>query len=283
MDPRIQQILAHPQRAVEIAIVATVAAVFAAIFMRRALRVLFGIAMFAVSLAIIIGGVAILMNNVSLSGPPGPTMRLRRFLTVDWAATSDHGDGAAACADAAQLLARAPAAQPRREARRVRRAAERARVESTPGAPLVPGAGAAGGAGASASNDYPELMRQAYPGIPPERLLQTVATTVAGLPGWEVVKSDPKTFTIDAVYRTRMFGFADDVRIVVTPRNEVDVCSRSRVGEPGEHSPMGFFPGDFGANIGHIKELYAAMGPAMDEAYRQEELEQAAKEHGIRH
>lgn len=273
MDSRLHEILAHPQRAVEIAIVATVAVVFAAIFMRRALSVLFGIAIFTGSLAVIIGGVAIMMNNVSLAGPPGPAMRLRRFLTADWAATSDTGDGAANCADVSQLLARAPAAGPRRTARRVRDS------QSKPGA--GPGTTQAG-APAGASDGYPELVRKAYPGIPPQRLLQVVATTIGGLPGWQVVKTDPRSFTVDAVYRTRMFGFADDVRVVVTPRNEVDVCSRSRVGEPDEHSPMGFFRGDFGANIGHIKELYAAMGPAMGEAYREQELEQAAKEHGVR-
>jgi hypothetical protein len=280
MDAEVNQILAHPQRAVEIAILAIVAAVFAAVFMRRALRIFCGIAIFALSFAVIIGGVAILMNDVSLSGPPGPLMRLHRFLTVDWAATSDRGDGAAPCEDVSRLLARAPEAEPRREARRVRHAAEHSAAEPRPGPSAVPGAGAAANAGAN--NEYPELIRRSYPGIPPERLFQVAASTVAGLPGWQVVRSDPKTFTLDAVYSTRVFGFIDDVRIVVTPRDEIDVCARSRVGEPGDHLPLGFFRGDFGANIGHVKEVYAAMGPATDEAYRQVELERAAKAHGVR-
>ncbi len=282
MDAQIQSLLGQPQRIIEIAIIAAVVAIFAAIFMRRAVRFLFGIAIFAGALTVIIGGLAILMNDVSLSGPPGPASRLRRFLTVDWAATSETGDGTVACADIAQLAARAPAAEPRREARRVRHAA-RTRVESAPGSSSAPGTGAGAGtaAGAAAGGDYPELVRRAYPGIPPERLLQVAASTIGGLPGWEITKTDPKALTIEAVYKTRVFGFPDDVRIVVTPRSEVDVCSRSRVGEPGVQSPLSLFHGDFGANIGHIKEFYAAMDPAMDEAYRQEELRQTAQEHGI--
>jgi hypothetical protein len=282
MDAQIQNLLAQPQRAVEIAIVATVAVVFVAIFMRRAVRLLFGLAIFVGSLAVIIGGLAILMNNVSLSGPPGAASRLRRFLTVDWAATSESGNGAAACTDVGQLVARAPAAEPRRVARRIRRAAQRTPAESEARTQGVPGAGAGAAAGAGASDDYPELVRRAYPGIVPQRLLQIAASTVSGLPGWAIVKTDPKTLTIEARYRTRVFGFADDVRIVVTPRSEVDVCSRSRTGEPGVLSPVSFFHGDFGANIGHIKEFYMALAPAMDQAYRQEELRQTAAEHGIR-
>lgn len=275
MDAQIHSLLAQPQRTIEVAIIVAVAAVFLAIVMRRAVRFLFGVLVFVGSLAVIIGGTAILMNDVSLSGPPGAAARLRRFLTVDWAATSETGDGAAACADVAQLAARMPAGEPRREAHRVRRAAERTPAESVPAAPP------AAAPGTDAGGNYPELVRRAYPGIPPERLLQVAAYSISGLPGWEIVKTDSKALIIDAVYRTRMLGFPDDVRIVVTPRGEIDVCSRSRVGEPGLQSPMGFFHGDFGANIGHIKEFYAALGPSLDEAYRQEELKQTAQEHGI--
>jgi len=126
-------------------------------------------------------------------------------------------------------------------------------------------------------------VRNSYPGIPPARLMQVVASTVSGLPGWEIVSSDPAKLTINAVYHTRLLGLADDVRIIVTPRSEVDVCSRSRVGEPGSQSPLAAaFHGDFGANIGHIKELDLALAPAADEAYRRVEIEQTAKQHGVK-
>ena len=112
--------------------------------------------------------------------------------------------------------------------------------------------------------------------------MQVAASTVSGLPGWQIVSSDPKTLTINATYRTRLLGFIDDVRIVVTPRSEVDLCSRSRVGEPGSQSPFAAWHGDFGANIGHIKEFYLALAPAADEAYRQVEIQQTAQQHGVK-
>lgn len=272
MNTLIQSVLANPQRAIEIAIVVAVVAVFAAIFMRRALRILFRVAIVVGVLAVIAGGVAILMNNVSLAGPPGPVARLQRFLTVDWAATSATGNGLATCADPAQLAA----AVPKRRSARFRRAVEHAPVESP--------ARAAGplSIGAVASDEYPELVRRSYPGLPPDSLFRIAASTISGLPGWQIVKSDPKTFTIDALYKTRVFGFRDDVRVVVLPNSEIDVCSRSEAGEPGAHSLTDLFHGDFGANIGHVKEFYTALAPAADAAYRHEELKQSAEEHGVR-
>jgi Protein of unknown function (DUF1499) len=269
MNAHVQSLLAHPQRALEIAIVVAVAIVFVALFMRPAVRVLFKITILVGILAIIAGGVAILMNGVSLAGPPGPAARLRRFLTVDWAATSATGNGAAGCADAHQLAA---AALPHKVGR-LRHAAEHT------SAPATPAAGT--GTQTSVGNDYPELVRRSYPGIPPRRLFQIAANTASGMPGWQIATADPKTMTIDAFYTTRVLGFRDDVRIVVTPDDGVDVCSRSRVGEPDARSLMGFFHGDFGANISHIKEFYAALTPPTDAAYRHEELKQAAKEHGV--
>lgn len=268
MNALVQGVLANPQRAAEIAIVAATVAVFAAIFMRPAVVALFKTAMLAVVLAVIAGGVAILMNDVSLAGPPGPVARMRRFLTVDSAATSPSGNGAAGCADAAQLAAVAAPARPRG---RIRRTAERAPAQSS--AIVSP---------AAAANRYPELVRRSYPGIPPQRLFQIAAATISQMPGWEIVTADPKTMIIDALYKTRVLGFHDDVRVVVTRNSEVDVCSRSRVGEPESHSPLDFFHGDFGANIGHIKEFYAALAPATNVAYRHEELKQTAQEHGVR-
>jgi hypothetical protein len=84
------------------------------------------------------------------------------------------------------------------------------------------------------------------------------------------------------VYHTRVLGLLDDVRIVVTPRSEVDVCSRSRFGEPDSQSPLSAFHGDFGSNIGRIKEFYLALAPAADAAYRQVEIEQTAEQHGVK-
>lgn len=268
MQVQIQGLLAHiPERLLIEAVIAAALIFGAAIFFRRALRIIVRIVLLVCLVAVIIGGIAILMNNVSLAGPPGPLARLRRFLTVDWAATSPKGDGAATCADLKTLTARAPARPPRH------RHAEAASAAQAANAPVA----------GEAQDDYPELVRRSYPGIPPQRLFQLAASTVSGKPGWTVVSADPKTLVIQAIYRTRLLRFIDDVRIVVTPNSEIDVCSRSRVGEPADQSALGFFHGDFGANIGHIKEFYAALAPEVNVAYRREEVDRTAAEHGVGH
>jgi hypothetical protein len=262
-----------PERlAVEVLLGALVLIVLS-IYVRGPIGTFFRFVVFVGAMAVIIGGTGILMNSVSLAGPPNPARRLQRFLTVDWAATSEKGDGAAACVEPAQLAAREPAETEHHERRHPRRTAAHAEA-ATPAATPAPSAGE--------EDDYPELVRNAYPGIPPARLMQVVATTVSGLPGWQVVSSDPATLTINAVYHTRVLGLTDDVRIVVTPRSEVDICSRSRFGQVKTQTPLDLWHGDFGANIGHIKELYLALGPATNEAYRQVEIEQTAQQHGVK-
>ncbi|HVB78918.1 MAG TPA: DUF1499 domain-containing protein [Candidatus Binataceae bacterium] len=262
-----------PQRLAAEIVLGALVLVLLSIYLRGPIATLCRIAVFVCSMAVIIGGVAILMNNVSLAGPPNAAVRLQRFLTVDWAATSEKGDGAAPCADPAELAARQPAGTEHRARRHERRTA----------APTTGSAAATGDAvGGEAEQGFPELVRNSYPGITPVRLMRIAASTVSGLPGWQIVSSDPKTLTIDAVYHTRLLGFVDDVRIIVTPRSEIDLCSRSRVGEPGSQSPLGFFRGDFGANIGHIKEFDLALAPAADEAYREIEIQDTARQHGVR-
>lgn len=280
MDAQLQNFLAPgPQRLAAEIVIGALVLIVLSIYLRGPLGTLCRIAVFVGAMAVILGGVAILMNNVSLAGPPGAAMRLQRFLTVNWAATSEKGDGAAACADPAALAARQPADAARHE----RRSLERTDTGATAKPVAAPGTGAAAGAGADGEvQEFPELVRNSYPGIPPARLMQLAASTVSELPGWEIVNSDPKTLTINAAYHTRLLGFEDDVRIIVTPRSEVDLCSRSRAGQPGSQPSRSIFHGDFGANIGHIKEFYLALAPAADEAYRQIEIEQTAQQHGVR-
>jgi hypothetical protein len=282
METQLQSFLVPgPQRLAAEIVLGALVLILASIYLRGPLGTLTRVAVFVGAMAVIIAGTAILMNNVSLAGPPNAAVRLQRFLTVNWAATSDKGNGAAACADPAELAARQPAGVTHRERHSLRRTAAH-----LPAAPVAaPSAGVAAGtdgAGGQSQVGFPELVRNSYPGIPPLRLMQLVASTVSGLPGWQIVSSDSNTLTINAAYHTRLLGFQDDVRIVVTPRSEVDVCSRSRVGEPGSQSPLSILHGDFGANVGHIKELYLALVPAADQAYRQLELEQTAQQHGVR-
>jgi hypothetical protein len=71
------------------------------------------------------------------------------------------------------------------------------------------------------------------------------------------------------------------VRITVTPKGDVELCSRSGTERKGSTSLLGVFPGDFGANIGHIKQFYETLEPKMDEVYKEEqEKENAKKPHG---
>jgi hypothetical protein len=283
MDTQLQSFLVPgPERlALEIALGALVLIVLS-IYLHGPLGTLCRVAVFIGAMTVIIVGSAILMNNVSLAGPPNPAVRLHRYLTMNWAATSDKGDGDAACATLAELTARQPAGVEHRERRHLRRTAGNSDVQPATAPTATPAAGAGGAGGGEAQPGFPELVRSSYPGIPPARLMEVAASTVSGLPGWQIVNSDPKTLTINATYRTRLLGFIDDVRIVVTPRSEVDLCSRSRIGEPGSQSPLSALHGDFGANIGHIKEFYLAMAPAADEAYRQVELQETAQQHGVR-
>jgi Protein of unknown function (DUF1499) len=278
MQTQLQSFLVPgPQRLAAEIVLGALVLILASIYLHGPLGTLTRVVVFVGAMVVIIAGTAILMNNVSLAGPPNAAVRLQRFLTVKWAATSDKGDGAAACADPAELVARQSAGVTHRERHSLRRTAAHMAAERV----ATPPAGAAEGAGGAAPG-FPELVRNSYPGIPPLRLMQLVASTVSGLPGWQIVSSDPNTLTINAAYHTRLLGFEDDVRIIVTPRSEVDLCSRSRVGEPGSQSPLSIFPGDLGANIGHIKEFYLALAPAADQAYRQLELEQTAQQHGVR-
>ena len=283
MESQLQSLLGPgPQRLAAEVVIGALVVILLSLYLRGPLGTLCRIVVFAGAMAVIIGGTAILMNNVSLAGPPSAAVRLQRFLTVNWAATSEKGDGAAACADPAQLAARQPADAEHRERHHPRRTAAHTDAEPAAAPTATPAAGAGGAGGGEAEPGFPELVRNAYPGIPPARLMRIAASTAAGLPGWQIVSSDPKTLTINAVYHTRVLGLLDDVRIIVTPQSEVDVCSRSRVGEPGSQSAFSVFHGDFGSNIGRVKEFYLALAPAADEAYRQVEIEQTAQQHGVK-
>jgi Protein of unknown function (DUF1499) len=282
MDTLLQIFLSPgPERLAAEAVLGAVVLIILSIYLRGPAATICRFLVFIGSMAVIIGGTAILMNNVSLAGPPNPAARLQRFLTVDWAATSEKGYGTTACADPAELAAHLSAGPEHRQSRHLRRSVAHGAV-ATPAPSAVPPAASATGAAPAQQQGFPELVRAAYPGIPPVRLMQLAASTVSALPGWQIVSSDPKTLTINAVYHTRLLGFVDDVRIVVTPRSEVDVCSRSHVGESGSQSLFAFFRGDFGANIGHIKEFNLALAPAADEAYRQIEIDETAKQHGVK-
>ena len=135
-------LVAGPERLAAEIVLGAIALILLSIYVRGPIGTLFRVAVFIGAMAVIIGGTAILMNNVSLAGPPNPAVRLHRFLTMDWAATSDKGDGAAACADPAELAGRQPADAEHHERRHLRRTA--AHMDPAPAATPAAVAGRAG-------------------------------------------------------------------------------------------------------------------------------------------
>jgi hypothetical protein len=278
MSGQINQLInqSHQPLAFE-ALIALAVIIFTAAYLRR----VFAIIVLAGSLATILIGTAILSNDVGLSGPPGGAARLKRFLTVNQAATSEHGDGAAVCTDSDQFVARQSITAVRRAGHRTRHAIVRVKAENFRN-DTAPAPSLARSESAAIANAYPELVRRAFPGLAPERLLQVAASTVSGLPGWQIVNTDPKTLTLRSIHKGHFLGLDDEIRIFVSARSEIDLCSRTLPDQSGSLLQVGIFHGDFGSNIGHIKEFYAALGPALDEAYRERELRLTAEEHGIR-
>jgi len=224
--------------AVTAAVVVAMLVIFPTV--RRIAKIALTLAVTLGASVVAIGGLAILMNNVAINEQPGIWPRIHRFLTVDWAATSAKGTGLASCQEGTA------SGQP----------------TATPSAAATSGA---------AEDVYPELVRRGYPGLSRAKLFALAKETVSELGGWKVVKEEPRAYTLECIYTSRLLKFEDEVRIVATPRSEIDLCSHSGVGEPGSGALGWLFSGDFGANIGHIKEFYSALEPKVDQAYREQE------------
>ncbi len=236
-----------------------------------ALLLTLGIALGATAVALF--GLALLMNNVAIDEQPGIQVRIFRFLSVDRAATSATGASLAPCPEGAESseerLKSAGEGSPARAAKTRR---ERSAVGGQPLA-KAPEASAPG----ERQEDYPELVRRGYPGLPRAKLLALARETVNQLGGWKVVKEEPRSYTLECVYTTRLLRFEDEVRIVITPRGEIDLCSHSGRGEETGGLRRWLGIGDFGANIGHIKEFYSALEPMVDAAYKEEERRQSER------
>lgn len=92
--------------------------------------------------------------------------------------------------------------------------------------------------------DYPaqnaEPQRSAYPDVRPLDLPIPVedafseALTLVETRGWEVLSADPAENQIEAIARSRVFGFEDEVAVRVTDietGSRIDMRSRSRLGQ----------------------------------------------------
>jgi hypothetical protein len=228
-------------------------------FLRRLVFALLRIAIAVVAAFVAVAGISMLMNNETIYEKPGAKARIIRFMTMDHAATSEKGLGTATCKwpdEPAATAAPAAASRP------------------APGAPAQPES-------AETEDVYPELMTRSFPGISRQKLFDLSQEVVNSLGGWKIVKSDQHAGVLECIYASRILGAEDDVRITVTPKGDVELCSRSGTERKGSTSLLGVFPGDFGANIGHIKQFYETLEPKMDEVYKEEqEKENAKKPHG---
>lgn len=93
-------------------------------------------------------------------------------------------------------------------------------------------------------SDYPaqnaEPQRAAYPDVRPLELPVSADEAFAAAlalveeRGWEVLSADPAESQIEAIARSRLFGFEDEVAIRVTETDtgaRIDMRSRSRLGQ----------------------------------------------------
>lgn len=227
-------------------------------FLRRLVFALLRIGIAVVAAYIAIAGISMLMNNETIFEKPGAKARFIRFITEDRAATSEKGLGTATCKWPDEPT---PAAT----------------SVSAPPKTVTPAPGAAASPGDEEEDVYPELMTRSFPGISRQKLFDLSEQTANSLGGWKVVKADARSGTLDCIYTSRIIGSEDDVRITVTPKGDIELCSRSGSERPGSTSILGFFPGDFGANIGHIKQFYETLEPKMDEVYKEEQEKENAK------
>jgi len=239
------------------------------IFVPFVLRLLVRLAVFLIPVAVAAAGISMIMNDETIFERPGAEQRAIRFVTMNSAAASPSGFGSVTCQMGIQPQAVAAPAAPAPKKHAAKKApanqpepVRRLEPVATP-APL--------------DDVFPELIRRSYPGIPQQKLFQLSQDTINSLGGWKIAKADSRNFTIDCIYTTRIFKFEDDVRITVQPSGEIDVCARSGMARPDATSMLRYFPGDLGANIGHIKEFYETLEPKMDGVYKQAQDQQNAK------
>lgn len=261
-----------------IVIVAVILLIAFVPFLRSMVGVLIRVAFFLFVVFVAIAGFAILRNNETIYSRPGFKSRISRFLTVNWANTSEKGLGDAPCMADKRATEAAAAQKPQTGAGKGRRRKQTAQAPSpTPTATPTPAAAA------EEENSYDELVTHNFvcgegDPIPRDKLFQMAQETVTELDGWKLMSSDPRAGILNCTYTTRIFGFQDDIKILITPKTDIELCSQSKVGEPDSTSLLRFFHGDFGANMGHIKQFYAAFQPRADQFCKQLEEKQKAKQ-----
>ncbi len=257
-------------------------------FFRSMIRGLIRFAFLIVVIFLAFAGTSMLMNNETIFDSPGAKQRAVRFVTEDWANTSDNGYGEAPCAiDKPALEQHAKEEEARAKLKKTQEAAVPAPApsgQSTLEVSAQPTATPTPSPDEINANLYDELMTRNYicqgdtpVAIGRAKLLEMVQQTIAELKGWKLIGIDPRTGVLNCVYTTQVLGLEDDVRILVTPKSDIEICSQSKSGEPQSGSLAGFFPGDFGANMGHIKQFYAVIKEKTDQYCKELEEKQKPK------
>ncbi len=238
-------------------------------FLRRILGLLIRLAIFFAAVAVVAAGITMILNNETIFERPGFAQRVVRFVTMNSAAASTTGSSSVTCemenppAPPPTTAAGPPHKRPIKKEGPAEPKMTRNDVTKAEPAPL--------------DDVFPELIRREYPGIPRQTLFKLSQDTVSSLGGWKIVKADPGNFTINCIYTSRIFKLEDDVMITIDPGGEIEVCSRSGMARPDTTSILRYFPGDLGANVGHIKEFYEALEPKMDEVYKEQQDQENAK------
>ena len=244
-------------------VVAFIAVLIFVPFVRSILSALIRTAFFLVVVFLAVFGLSMLANNETVFDRPGYKLRTMRFLTVNSAATSEKGDSDAPCMADKHAVEAKPEALPESHQPKNKKKKEAA---GTSAAAPEPTATPTPAEQAEDANLYDELMTRNYicegdtpVAIPRAKLLELVQQTISELKNWKLVSTDSRTGMLNCVYTTRVLSHEDDIKIVVTLKSDVELCSQSAPNAIGA-----FFRGDFGANIGHIKEFYAALKPKTD-------------------
>ena len=101
---------------------------------------------------------------------------------------------------------------------------------------------------------YPDIAAQTFNTSTSQTYQAALATARSS--GWNILKEEEEaTGTIEAAYRSRWFGFIDDIVIRVKPDGEksrVDIRSKSRVGVS-----------DPGANAKRIRDYQKSLATAL--------------------
>lgn len=105
---------------------------------------------------------------------------------------------------------------------------------------------------------FAEAQKKAYPDLAPLRMpvspdqaFAEVGRAARSMPRWEIVTEDPKGRVLEAIARTRLMRFKDDVVVEVRPDGSgsaVHMRSKSRLGKS-----------DLGANAARIRRFFAVL------------------------